>query len=227
MTTIPNNIPGYVIVVHAVYCLEKDMTISIQPKKEECFFENVSAGQVMELEYQVIDGGQGDLDINFRFISPSGNVITSDIKRMENVIRVGATEEGHYQMCWDNSFSHFNSKTVFFEILIDEDDDEDVWDHFDGLSPEEYYDMKVQDIQTVLDQVRTNLNKIQHLQDLLKATEARDRSIAEGNFVRVNYWSMVQIAVMIMVGLIQVVMVRNLFDDNSKVSRLLKGKLSS
>jgi len=56
-------------------------------------------------------------------------------------------------MCWDNTFSHFNSKTVFFEIIVESDDDDerDPWDvdfeNYDGLSPEEFYDMKVQDIQ--------------------------------------------------------------------------------
>lgn len=57
-------------------------------------------------------------------------------------------------MCWDNTFSHFNSKTVFFEIIVesnDDDDDRDPWDvdfeNYDGLSPEQLYDMKIQDIQ--------------------------------------------------------------------------------
>jgi len=57
-------------------------------------------------------------------------------------------------MCWDNTFSHFNSKTVFFEIIVESDDDDDderdPWDiNFEnyGVSPEELYDMKIQDIQ--------------------------------------------------------------------------------
>lgn len=69
--------------------------------------------------------------------------------------RTEASEEGDYQMCWDNTFSHFNSKTVFFEIIVESDDDDDdgerdPWDiDFEnyGVSPEELYDMKIQDIQ--------------------------------------------------------------------------------
>ena len=71
------------------------------------------------------------------------------------VFMIEVAEEGDYRMCWDNTFSHFNSKTVFFEIIVesgDDDDDEgDPWDidfeSYGVMSPEEFYDMKIQDIQ--------------------------------------------------------------------------------
>lgn len=55
-----------------------------------------------------------------------------------------------------------------------------------------------------MSRVRTHLVKIRHIQDSLRAFEARDRNIAETNFVRVNYWSMIQITVMLLVGFVQV-----------------------
>lgn len=70
-----------------------------------------------------------------------------------SVFRIEASEEGDYRICWDNTFSNFNSKTVFFEIIVEsnDDDERDPWDvdfeNYDGLSPEELYDMKIQDIQ--------------------------------------------------------------------------------
>lgn len=56
--------------------------------------------------------------------------------------------DGDYRFCFDNTFSSFNKKTVFFEIIIETEDgsqDSEDWgnDIFEGLSPEEYYDMKV------------------------------------------------------------------------------------
>jgi protein ERP2 len=71
--------------------------------------------------------------------------------------RTEASEEGDYRLCWDNTFSHFNSKTVFFEIIVESDDDDDERDPWDidfesygGLSPEELYEIKIQDIQVRL-----------------------------------------------------------------------------
>lgn len=225
------------IVVHieSVISFEKEMTISIDPGRQECFYQPVKRGQLIDLEYQVIDGGQGEIDISFYLATPSGRILVSDLKKPENSHRTEASEEGDYRLCWDNTFSNFNSKTVFFEIIVENDDDDDderdPWDidfeNYAGLSPEELYDIKIQDIQDVMNRVRTHLVKIRHIQDNLRAFEARDRNIAEGNFVWVNYWSMIQIAVMLFVGLIQVIMVRSLFDDKSRVHRFWKSGITS
>ena len=61
------------------------------------------------------------------------------------------TEEGDYKICWDNTFSHFNTKTVFFGIMIDNENDEDDDYNWDGgfdsaVTGEEVYEMKIEDI---------------------------------------------------------------------------------
>lgn len=33
--------------------------------------------------------------------------------------RVEPTQEGDYEICFDNSFSHFSEKMVFFEIIVE------------------------------------------------------------------------------------------------------------
>lgn len=224
-----------VVQIDSVLSSEREMTISIDPGREECFYQPVKPGQVIDLEYQVIDGGQGEIDISFHLATPTGRIIVSDIKKPENSHRTEASEEGDYRMCWDNTFSHFNSKTVFFEIIVesdddDDDDEKDPWDiDFEkyGVSPEELYDMKIQDIQDAMMRVRSQLIKVRHIQDTLRAFEARDRNVAESNYVRVNSWSIIQICVMLLVGLIQVIMVRSLFDDKSRVHRLWKKGIPS
>jgi len=61
-----------------------------------------------------------------------------------------------------------------------------------------------------------NAKTLQH-QALLRAFEAKDRNIAERNLKRINFWSIVNIVVMLSVLGIQVLMVRNMFTDNRKV----------
>jgi hypothetical protein len=39
--------------IESVMPLEKEMTISIDPRREECFFQPVKLGQVIDVEYQV------------------------------------------------------------------------------------------------------------------------------------------------------------------------------
>lgn len=68
------------------------------------------------------------------------------------VIRHTAQEDGDHKFCWDNSFSSYNSKTVFFELLLESENDHEEWnwDEDIGLTPEDVYEIKVQDIQVSL-----------------------------------------------------------------------------
>lgn len=74
--------------------------------------------------------------------------------------RTKTFEDGDHKICFDNTFSTFSAKTVFFEISTDVDDENDdaeikldnnAWGGADqafyaGLRPEEIYDIHVQDI---------------------------------------------------------------------------------
>lgn len=51
----------------SICTLEREMTVEVPAGAEECFFESVELGQILEVEYQVIDGGQqNELEINFK-----------------------------------------------------------------------------------------------------------------------------------------------------------------
>lgn len=210
----------------AVYCVEKEITISVEPRKEDCYFQNAKKGDTIDIEYQVIDGGHGDLDITFHLADPTGRIIIADFKKSEQNHRVDVTVDGDYKFCFDNTFSSYNAKTIFVELIVENDDEDNQWGNGDidlqGLRPEEVYELKVEDIQDIINNVRNQLTKAQQLQALIKSTEARDRNVAEENYFKVNTYSMFQIGVMIVVGFIQVIMVRSLFDDKSRVHSIWK-----
>ncbi|XP_042888202.1 transmembrane emp24 domain-containing protein 1-like [Penaeus japonicus] len=206
--------------------IEREMTVEVKAGTQECFYENVKAGETIDVEYQVIDGGQGDLDINFIITAPTGAVLVQDLRRADGNHRTTMSEEGDYRICWDNTFSHFNSKTVFFGVMIENEneDDEDLWDDgFDSsVTAEDIYEMKVEDIKDAMDRIRNHLTKSRFLQDQLRAFEARDRNVAENNYTKVNFWSTVNIVVMLCTGIIQVILLRSLFDDKSRLHGLWK-----
>lgn len=57
----------------------------------------------------------------------------------------------------------------------------------------------------------------------VKLSESRDRHVAEANFERVNTWSVLHIAVMLVTGVAQVLVVRSLFaPDEFPISCLTK-----
>merc|ERR1719232_1007283 len=66
------------------------------------------------------------------------------------------------------------------------------------------------------------LAKTRHLQDQIRVTDLKDRSIAEHNFERVNFMSTVYVIILVISGLSQVALLRSLFDDKSKINPLWK-----
>ena len=72
--------------------------------------------------------------------------------------------------------------------------------------------------------MKNNLDKAETDQQVLRNYEARDRNTAEQNFQRVNFLSGIQVFIMIGVGLTQVILIRSLFDDKSRVAGIMKAK---
>lgn len=122
-----------------------DVTVHIEAGDRSCFYEFVKAGQVIDIEYQVIDGGHGDLDISFEMQNPHGYHLVREYKKSDNIHRVTATMDGDHEFCFDNSFSTFSRKTVYFEIIIETEGEAraNEWGDFDGLTADELVDVKV------------------------------------------------------------------------------------
>ena len=63
---------------------------------------------------------------------------------------------------------------------------------------------------------------INFFQDLIRITVLKDRSIMEHNFERVNLMSMFYVVFILVAGIGQVVLLRSLFDERSKINPLWK-----
>uniref|UniRef100_A0A0K0DAV6 GOLD domain-containing protein n=1 Tax=Angiostrongylus cantonensis TaxID=6313 RepID=A0A0K0DAV6_ANGCA len=188
--------------------LELDLTVEIPPGKSQCFFQpvDVNKHKTMEIDYQVVDGG--DLNINFVLLLGS-NKLYEDVLKTDGthrciIILFNMTLEWHNQI-----------QIVFFEIfLLDEKGEADERDVLkvgvgDGNANLETLGIPIAGFFAIL-----------------RAHEARDRAVMTANFDRVTLWSCIHTIVMISVGVLQVFLLRSLFEDNSKVGSLLrKGKI--
>lgn len=130
--------------------LQRELTVLVEPGKTDCFYANVLKKQVIDIEYQVIDGGNGDLDISFSLLDPTGETRVNEFKQADNIHRVHTKLEGDHKFCFDNSFSMFNSKTVFFEIIVEWEEDgihpkSNEWGRevLDNVEPEQVLNEKV------------------------------------------------------------------------------------
>uniref|UniRef100_A0A8C5QF36 Transmembrane p24 trafficking protein 5 n=1 Tax=Leptobrachium leishanense TaxID=445787 RepID=A0A8C5QF36_9ANUR len=195
--------------------VDNDFTFTLPAGRKECFYQPMKKEATLEIEYQVLDGSS--LDVDFTLISPNGEVLISEERQSDGVHTV-ETVDGDYQFCFDNTFSRIYEKVIFFELILDhitdEGTDQEDWKNY--IIGTDMLDMKLEDILESINGVKGRLSKSLQIQTLLKAFEARDRNIQESNCDRVNFWSIVNLVVMVTVSVIQVYMLRSLFEDKRK-----------
>jgi len=64
----------------------------------------------------------------------------------------------------------------------------------------------------------------QRYQNVFKNQEVHDRILVENNFDRINFWSIINLILMITVTIIQVITIRSLFETKSVYGKFLRGK---
>ena len=74
--------------------------------------------------------------------------LLADFRKSDNTHRTTVKESGDYKICFDNSLSRFSGKIVFFEIIVESNEDDEKDDEvgviFAGQEKEsELYDVKV------------------------------------------------------------------------------------
>ncbi|XP_018414713.1 PREDICTED: transmembrane emp24 domain-containing protein 5 [Nanorana parkeri] len=195
--------------------VDGDFTFTLPAGQRECFFQPMKKDATLEIEYQVLDGSS--LDVDFYLLSPHGEIVLSETRQSDGVHTV-ETVDGDYEFCFDNTFSRLSDKVIFFELILDhmneEVNDQEDWKNY--VVGADLLDMKLEDILETINSVKGRLSKSLQIQTLLKAFEARDRNIQESNCDRVNFWSIVNLLVMVVVSVIQVYLLRSLFEDKRK-----------
>lgn len=198
--------------------LDSEFTFLLPAGRSECFFQTALKNGTMEVEYQVIAGS--GMDVDFTIFTPQEIVTVYESRRSDGVHVVEPTEAGDYKICFDNSFSRFSEKTVFFEIIIEgQGGDVGGDEEWAGLDEPEgsLLEYKLEDIRESMDSLHRRLERSRQMQTVLRAFEARDRNLLEDNLWRVSFWSCASVLVMLCVALTQVYTVRKLFDDKRRV----------
>lgn len=216
-----------------------DMNFRVEPGARQCFYEEGRAGQILEILYEVIDGQHGDWDISFDIFDPNDHKILEDYKRTRNHMFFHLGVDGEYSFCLDNTFSLMNSKLVFVYVLFEnkqainpetndeaevsvgddngnghpEKEEEEIleWQGFDEEG-NPYY-IEVTNITESMTRILNNALKARHLLDVYGASKTRDSYLAIQDTFIVDMWSGFQITCMLIVGMVQVYMIKKLFDS--------------
>merc|ERR1719491_1114640 len=101
------------------------LTFQVEPKAEECVYEEMSATQEFKMNYEVTRGGL--LDIKLRITDPNDQIIQEKMsffnRQDENEGRVlfVSAIPGTHKICFDNTMSRWTAKVVSFHVKTGQD----------------------------------------------------------------------------------------------------------
>ncbi|XP_029830593.2 transmembrane emp24 domain-containing protein 5 isoform X1 [Ixodes scapularis] len=154
----------------------------------------------------VLRGGDGQAGFAVRH--PNGqHVLPYQWRPSAEYEETSATTTGFYQLCIDNSMSHFAAKLVslYFNSFK-----RDKWESY--VQEIEALGVTVNNFTDVLQKVDGQVGEMLKYQDQNRRHMAKDWYIVDGNNRYVQYWSLAQCAIVVLTSTIQVYFVRKLFE---------------
>ncbi|KAH8419377.1 hypothetical protein KR222_010033 [Zaprionus bogoriensis] len=185
----------------------------------ECYYQPVGASEHILIDYEVIHGGQGEAHISFTLMDPQRRLVITDHKQGKQKHTLVANETGVYKLCFDNTISSFNQKIVVFKLDVLEDNHEELERQklIKDMTLDYQFDRTYTHMDSYINQISFNLMRSRQSQEYIRTHEAKDRKLAESNFTLVNNWSAAMLITMIVVGLLQVFMLRSIFNTDGRI----------
>ncbi|XP_065841429.1 transmembrane emp24 domain-containing protein 7-like [Oscarella lobularis] len=186
-----------------------ELTFELRQHDKMCFHEELKMDVAATLEFQVIYGGQFDVDMILR--GPDDNEIYSTQKKQYDSHTFSATKAGVYSFCFSNEFSTFAHKTVYFDFYVESQEDA----IRDAMAGEGVggADHTVTQLESSLLTIHDNLKVINDYQTHFRLREAQGRAIIEHVWERVTYWSIGETFLIVFVGFGQVFVLRRFFAE--------------
>ncbi|KAI8785638.1 transmembrane emp24 domain-containing protein 3 [Biomphalaria glabrata] len=204
--------PSTVILILFILFIDSSMsgelTFELPDNEKMCFYENVEQGEQATLEFQVITGGNYDVDMELT--APNGQVLYKDIKKQYDSFTWTAQHKGIHTFCFSNEFSTFTHKIVYFDLEVGDEKPavEEMGDHQTAMTLMETSSVNIfESLKSVLD-----------YQTHHRLREAQGRAFAEDLNERVLYWSIGESLVIILIGIGQILVLRSFFTNTHKTS---------
>ncbi|XP_031571508.1 transmembrane emp24 domain-containing protein 7-like [Actinia tenebrosa] len=184
-----------------VRCTE--LTLELEDNARQCFYEDVKKGTKITLEFQVITGGNYDVDVTL--YDPKDKALYTVQKKQYDSHTVNADEDGTYKFCFSNEFSTFTHKTVYFDFQAGEDQPmtRSMGEHHTALTQ----------METACVTIHENLKIAIDYQTHHRLRETQGRDLSENLNERVQWWSIGESVLIICVGILQVFLLRNFFAE--------------
>lgn len=180
----------------------KKLTFELPDNDKQCFYEELEKGVKFDIDYQVIAGGNYDVDC---FVTdPQSQPLYNEKKKQYDSFSHTTVMKGVYKVCFSNEFSTFTHKIVYLDFRHGVDDP--LWEmsRTTALTQLESSCVSIHEVLKVVIESQT----------WLRLREAHDRMKAEHLLERVTLWSIGETTLLFVIGIGQVMLLRSFFTDN-------------
>ncbi|KAK7789712.1 hypothetical protein R5R35_014752 [Gryllus longicercus] len=189
-----------------------ELTFELPDSAKECFYQEIQKNVSATLEFQVVTGGQYDVDVVLE--APNKQIIYK--KEMAQFDSYTFTPEmtGVYKACFSNEFSTFSHKLVYMDFQVgDEQPLPGIGEHVTVMTQ----------METSSQEIHKSLNTIIDYQTHHRLREAQGRKRAEEINERVMWWSILETLAILFITIGQVFMLKNFFSEK-KPSQMMNAK---
>jgi hypothetical protein len=178
------------------------LTLKIEPRTEECFVEEASKGSAATLQFQVTAGGLLDIDVSI--YNTDGSLLKSWSVATEGKHTWTPETDGKYKFCFGNQMARWTPKWVSFYLS-------------QGVNPNLAKIEHIDPIERTIMELSDGLTELQEEQKYLRSVERVHRETIETTNVRMLYWSMFEVFVLITMGFFQIYYLKRFLEVKSSV----------
>lgn len=198
----------------AVLCVVKfcggvELTFELPDSARECFHQEIKKNTSATLEFQVVTGGQYDVDVTLE--DPKKEIIYRQVKSQFDTHTFTAQITGVYVVCFSNEFSTFSHKLVYMDFQVGDEAP------LPGLG--EHVTVMTQ-MESSAQEIHRSLTTILDHQTHHRLREAQGRKRAEDLNERVMWWSIMETIAILCIAVGQVFVLKNFFSEK-KPSQML------
>lgn len=180
-----------------------ELTFELPDNERQCYHEMIDAGVKCTLEFQVITGGNYDVDMELT--APNGRFLYKEVKKQYDSYTWTTDVKGEYKFCFSNEFSTFTHKVIYFDFQVGDEQP-----LFEGMGE---HATAMTQLETSAVTMHEALKVITDYQTHHRLREFQGRGFAEQLNERVQLWSIGESLIVLVIGIGQVLVLRSFFTD--------------
>nr|XP_022341280.1 transmembrane emp24 domain-containing protein 6-like [Crassostrea virginica] len=184
---------------------QHEFKVEVPGNQEECFVQKVAQNAELHASFEVLRGGSRMVDFYIKDVH--NRVIDELLYKSEGSFKYTVPATGHYQICVNNVHSRFVSKLVHFYIVTMVEEE---WTKY--VQEIDEINNTVENFTVVITEVQNSIKQVRLHQSATRMNVMKDWYMVTGNNSYVMYWSLFQIACVLMTSSFQVYFVRKLFN---------------